>query len=101
MKKKPLPDQILLESIQNLAVEERFLRAAVLQLLHEVEERRLYSQLGHRSLFRFCQKELGLNEEESYQLVMGMRLRTPELKPPALPLSVSAGGARKPKRRQP
>ena len=100
-KPKPVPDQTLLESIQSLAVEERHLRATVLQLLHEVEERRLYAQLGHRSLFRFCQKELGLDEHNAYQLVMALRLRAPEPKPLAIPLSAGGAGVRKPRPRQP
>ncbi|MGK5087199.1 hypothetical protein WDW86_06540 [Bdellovibrionota bacterium FG-2] len=50
-------DENLLSQIKLLAAAERRLTTQVLELLREVERRRLYSGLGFSSLFEYAVKE--------------------------------------------
>ena len=71
---KSLSDSELLTQIQNLAAEERKLTMQVLELLREVERRRLYSQQGYSTLFEFAVKALGYSEASAARRINSMRL---------------------------
>lgn len=95
------PNLSLVETVQNLTAQERLVQKEMLELLHVVEEQRLYASLGYSSLFQFCQKELEMDEDKAYRLVMSLRLREPTATPPANRPRGGGGGARTPKPRRP
>lgn len=72
----------LIEKIQILVRQERRIGVEILELLHEIEVRKAYSELGYDGLFSFCVKELRYSEAQAYRRLQAMRaLRSvPELK---------------------
>ncbi|MEK6706164.1 MAG: HNH endonuclease signature motif containing protein [Bdellovibrionota bacterium] len=71
---KSLPDSVLLSKIKTLAEEERKLTTQVLELLREVEHRRLYAQQGFSTLFEYVVKGLGYSEASAARRINSMRL---------------------------
>ncbi len=69
-----LSDGDLLSKIRSLAVEERKLTTQVLELLREVERRRLFARQGFSSLFEYAVKELGYSEASASRRINSMRL---------------------------
>lgn len=63
-----------LERLKNLVAEERRITVEVLRALAEVEDSRLYAEMGYSSLFVFCTRELGYSEGAAYRRVSAMRL---------------------------
>ncbi len=71
---RTLSDENLLSQIRCLAAEERKLTTQVLELLREVERRRLFAGLGFSSLFEYAVKELGYSEASVSRRINSMRL---------------------------
>ncbi len=69
-----LSDSKLLSSTHNVARQERYLLAILIEHLSEIERRKLYSDLQYHSLYEYCVKELKLSEDQAYRRVTAMRL---------------------------
>lgn len=78
---KTLSDSDLLQQLKCLIQEERERVVQILDLLEEVESRKLYLELGFGSLIDFCIEELKYSESAAYRRVLAMRARrdTPEI----------------------
>jgi hypothetical protein len=77
-----MSDQELLQETKKLRTEEKKLTSLVLEHLQEVENRKLYCELGISSLFSYCLKELEYSEAEASVRVNAVRLVNchPEIK---------------------
>jgi hypothetical protein len=71
---KTLPNEALISQIQSLAAKERRLTTQVLELLREVDRRRLYAEQGFSTLFEFVVKGLGYSEASAARRINSMRL---------------------------
>jgi 5-methylcytosine-specific restriction endonuclease McrA len=69
-----LTDKQLLELTKSLVSRERELLGEILRHLREVERRRLFSDLGCKSLFDYAVKELKYSEDQAYRRINAMRL---------------------------
>ena len=80
---KKLRDQELLKVTADLVQRERHVLTLVLHHLREVERRRLFSDLGHPSLFEYCVRELKYSEGQAGRRIQAMRLlkELPEIEP--------------------
>lgn len=67
-------DSILISRLESLAKAERELLAKVLHHLREVERRRLFAELGYKSLHDFATKHLAYSDDQSYRRIAAMRL---------------------------
>ena len=78
-----LKDQELLKATADLVQKERHVLTLVLHHLREVERRRLFSDLGHPSLFEYCVRELKYSEGQAGRRIQAMRLlkELPEIEP--------------------
>jgi hypothetical protein len=74
MKIKNLSDQELLSRTSELAARERELLTEILRHLREVERRRLFCELGYRSMFEYAVKELSYSEDQAWRRISAMRL---------------------------
>lgn len=81
MNLKNLSDQELLLRTDDLARRERELLNQVLHHLREIERRRLFSDLGYKSLFDYAVKRLGYSDDQAARRISAMRLlkELPEL----------------------
>jgi hypothetical protein len=72
----------LIEKIMKLVAEERRIGINILDLLHEIERRKAYSDLGYDGLFSFCVKELRYSEAQASRRIQAMRavVEHPQLK---------------------
>lgn len=79
---RSLSNQALLSDIRARAAEERKVTLQVLELLREVERRRLFAQEGYGSLFDYTVKALGYSEASAARRINSMRLlkEVPEIK---------------------
>lgn len=81
----------LLENTRELVGRSRRLEAVLLVHLGEIDERKLYLELGFPSMFAFCVAEYGFSEEAAYNRILvaraGRRL-------PAAVEALRAGSAR-------
>jgi len=59
---KSLSDQDLTKGLHALAADLRTTESQLLLYLIETDERRLYAQAGHSSLFDFCTRQLKFSE---------------------------------------
>jgi len=77
-----LTDQSLHQQLKDYVRQERSLVTHVLEHLHEVERRRLYSDFKRTSLFDYAGKELGYSEDQAHRRIQAMRLMKtlPEVK---------------------
>src|SRR6187431_3573189 len=71
---RTLSDSELVDSLRNLETRHRQTMAAIVAHLIEMAERRLHLRLGYPSLFEYCQRALGLSEDESYRRMTAARL---------------------------
>ncbi len=71
---RTLSDAELVESLRALEAQQRGTMAAIVGHLIEIEERRLHLRLGYSSLFDYCQRALGLSEDEAYRRMTVARL---------------------------
>ena len=69
-----LKDQELLSQIKQLVQNERQVLTKILHHLREVERRKLFSDLGYRSLFEYAIKELHYSEGQAGRRIQAMRL---------------------------
>lgn len=75
-------NQTLLLELKTLVKKEREILGQILELLKEVDRRKLYLDLAYPSLFEFCVDHLGYSESAAYRRIQAMRLvrELPELK---------------------
>lgn len=80
MNLKHLTDKQLLNDLKMLVSSERVFLTQILHHLREVEDRKLFSELGYSSLFEYTQKELGYSEPAAGRRIQAARLikRLPE-----------------------
>src|SRR5687768_10089629 len=71
---KSISDNELIKETLNLVQKERKLLTAVIHYLREINQRRLYSAYGYKSLFDFTTKYLGYNEAQAYRRINAMKL---------------------------
>ncbi len=69
-----LSDDDLLKRMRSLVQKERTLVTEILHHLKEVERRKLYSELGYKSLFNYAVKELGYSEGQAGRRIGAMKL---------------------------
>ncbi len=69
-----LSDKDLLINTKSLTTQEREILTNILDHLREVERRRLYSDLGYRSLFEYAVKELKYSEGQAGRRIQALRL---------------------------
>lgn len=74
MNLKHLTDTTLLKDTKILASEYREVTAKLLHHLREIENRKLYSELGYSSLFNYVVQELGFDEASASRRVKASRL---------------------------
>ncbi len=69
-----LSDKDLLQNTKNLVARERQLFTEILHHLQEIQRRRLFSDLGYRSLWDYCMKALGYSESQVKRVTDAMKL---------------------------
>jgi hypothetical protein len=69
-----MTDQELLARARTLAHEERKIASQVIELLREIDRRRLHFEMGYPSLQAFCEKELGYSSGAAARRIASMRL---------------------------
>lgn len=74
MNLRPLTDSNLIKNALHLVLEERELLSKVLHHLREIDRRRLFSELGYKSLFDFATRKLGYPEDQAYRRIAAMKL---------------------------
>ena len=76
-----LSNDQLVKRIKELRGEEKKVLALLLEYLHELDQRKLYCELGYPSLFAFCVEALGYSEGAAYRRIAAARAITvcPEL----------------------
>jgi 5-methylcytosine-specific restriction endonuclease McrA len=81
MKLSHLTNKSLLEDTKNLVRQERSFTLTILYHLKEIDHRKLFSDLKHPSLFRYCVDELGYSESAAQRRIVAARLlnRQPEV----------------------
>ncbi len=88
MQLQKLSDSALLSKLEGLGSAERATLVTVLQCLCEVNRRKLFSELGHTSLFDYCTKKLRYPEDQAQRRIVAMRTLT-EL--PEIELEITRG----------
>lgn len=73
MNLKHLTDLALLKDTTKLASEYREVTARLLHHLREIENRKLYSELGYSSLFFYVVQELGFDESSAARRIKASR----------------------------
>jgi len=63
----------LVKKIKELRGEEKRILALLLECLHELDNRKLYRELGYPSLFAFCTKALGYSEGAAFRRIAAAR----------------------------
>lgn len=74
MNLRDLPDRTLLERTEGLVKREREVLTEILHHLREIERRRLFSELGFKSLFDYATKKLGYADDQAARRISAMRL---------------------------
>lgn len=76
-----LADGALLRKLENLTSFERSSLVLVLHCLREVEQRRLFSEMGFSSLFDYCVKRLHYSDDQAFNRIASARIlaEMPEL----------------------
>lgn len=74
MNLKHLTDKQLLIDTKSLASYERKITAQLLHHLKEIESRKLFSEIGHRSLFSYMTSELGFSESAAIRRINAARM---------------------------
>lgn len=74
MNLKNLSDKDLLLKTENLVKKERELFSEILHHLHEIQRRRLYADLGYRSLWDYCMRHLGFCESQTRRTTDALKL---------------------------
>jgi len=68
-----LSNDELIKKIKELRGEEKRILALLLEYLHELDNRKLYRELGYPSLFAFCTKALGYSEGAAFRRIAAAR----------------------------
>jgi hypothetical protein len=74
MNLKNLSDQTLLAKTESLVRQERELLTQILHHLREIDSRRLFSDLGFKSIFEYAVKKLGYSDDQAGRRISAMRL---------------------------
>lgn len=74
MNLKSINDKTLIQNTEELVSKERELLTSVLHHLREIDRRRLFSDLGYKSLFDFAVRKLGYPEDQAYRRISAMKL---------------------------
>lgn len=74
MNLKSLPNEVLINDIDNLVKREREITAQVLGHLREIDRRKLYADLKCSSLFDYCVKKLKYSEGQASRRVKACRM---------------------------
>jgi len=69
-----LSDKELLNRIEVLVKKEKEITIAVIEHLQEIQERRLFAELGYSSLFAYCTKHLKYSDSDAYYRINSMKL---------------------------
>lgn len=79
---KHASNQELIAELKKLCEQEKSIVNRSIDLLREIEERRIYLQMGYPSLYEFCISELKYSEGSAYRRIAAMRLikAVPEIK---------------------
>jgi hypothetical protein len=67
-------DQNLLNKVKEYRSKEKYYTSKILEHLQEIENRKVYCDLGYSSLFRYCLEELTYSEAEASVRVNAIRL---------------------------
>lgn len=75
-------DESLLSDLSNLVKRERKILSDIISHLEEVNKRKLYVELGYRSLLKYCVGELKYSESAAYRRIKTLKLikAIPEIK---------------------
>lgn len=86
-----LTNDELLAKAKKLVQQERVILVEILHHLLMINDKKLYLQMGFKSLFDFCTKELGYSEAAAYRRIQAMKLlkEVPEVKQKVLSGSVN------------
>lgn len=78
---KQLPNDTLSTAVKALRSKENITQAQIVRYLLEVEERKIYSELGHSSLLTYCIEALGYSVDAAYIRVQAVKClkENPEL----------------------
>jgi hypothetical protein len=74
MKLSKLNNDQLIDMLKNKTQEERSLTLEIIELLEEVDRRKLYLHRAYNSLLEFCVKELKYSESAAYRRISAMRI---------------------------
>lgn len=74
MNLKHLTDKVLLDDTKKLAKAEREVTIKILHHLKEIDRRKLFTDLGHRSLHDYCLRELGYSDASAHRRITSSRL---------------------------
>lgn len=74
MNLKHLTDTTLLKDTKTLALEYREVTAKLLHHLHEIDDRKLYCELGYPSMFKYVVVELGFDESSAIRRIKAASL---------------------------
>lgn len=74
MNLKHITDKQLLKDIKLLAERERKITSEFLQHLKEIERRKLFSEIGYPSLFKYLTKELGFSDPGAVRRINASRI---------------------------
>lgn len=74
MNLKHLTDKTLISDLKYLVTREREFLTRILHHLKEMDNRKLYSDLGFSSLFDYCVRELGYSGGEAHRRIQAARL---------------------------
>ena len=69
-----ISDRDLLDVTKKLSGEERVLLIKILHHLREIDRRKLYSDLGYKSLFEYAVTELKYSEDQAWRRINAMRV---------------------------
>ena len=69
-----LPDHELLSSLTDIVSRDRATTAEMLELIGEVERRRLYAAAGFESMHRYCVGKLKMSGDMAYKRVRAARV---------------------------
>jgi len=73
MNLRSLPDSELLSGVRRLRGEERKLDRKIIEYICEIENRRLYAEIGYPNIIEWLVKDLGYTESSAYRRMMAAR----------------------------
>jgi 5-methylcytosine-specific restriction endonuclease McrA len=73
MKLNFIQDNQLINLLKNKVKEEQKINLEVIELLREVQRRRLFSDFGHANILEFCIRELNYSEHQAYRRLRALK----------------------------